>query len=345
MHRIGVIGCGYWGPNLIRNFNALPHCRVVVCADTQKSNLARMEALYPGIQTTNEYRQILENPEVDAVVVVTPVLTHHPIAHQALLHDKHVFVEKPMCHSSQACLDLIHLADERRKILMVGHTFEYAAAVNKIKEIVQRGDLGEILYVSSARLNLGIFQKDINVVWDLAPHDISIITYVLEEDCVSVSCQGKANYRKGVEDVACLTLHFGNDTIAFIQSSWLDPKKVRQTTIVGSRKMLLYDDTEPQEKIRIYDKGVDAPPYYDTFGEFAFSYRYGDIWSPRIEDYEPLRKECAHFLACISEDRRPRSCGYSGLLIVSVLEAASESLRRGGVAIPVKYPRRYRKVS
>jgi predicted dehydrogenase len=220
---------------------------------------------------------------------------------------------------------------------MVGHTFEYTAAVNKIKEIVRRGDLGEVLYVLSLRLNLGLFQPDINVVWDLAPHDISIITYILGQPCRTVNCQGKGHYRKDIEDVAALNLSFSNGTVAFVHSSWLDPNKVRQTTIVGSKKMLVYNDTETQEKIKIYDKGVEAPPYYDSFGEFPFSYRYGDIFSPRIDDYEPLRAECNHFLECIEKNLIPRSSGYGGLRVVAVLEAASESLKREGAAVPVKY--------
>ncbi len=345
MHGIGIIGCGYWGPNLVRNFNQLPDCRVLACSDTDVAKLKRMETLFPGIQTTTDFRKILRNPDIDAVGIATPVRTHHPLARKCLLHDKHVFVEKPLCHSSEACLDLIHLAKQKGRILMVGHTFEYTAAVNKIKEIIREGELGDILYISSMRLNLGIFQKDINVGWDLAPHDISIILYLLEDDCVSINCQGKGHYDKAIEDVASLTLHFRSGAVAFIYNSWLDPKKVRQTTFVGKKKMLLYDDTESQEKIKIYDKGVEAPPYYDNYGEFAFSYRYGDIYSPRIEDYEPLRHECSHFLECIDHNLTPRSCGISGLRVVSVLEAANESMKRNGLAMQVEHAKFIRQVA
>jgi len=316
---------------------------MLMCCDLDEKKLDRMKTLYPGIPTTNDVNQVMNNPEIDAVGIATPVFTHYDLAKEALLHDKHVFVEKPLCHSSEACLDLIHFAEQKGKVLMVGHTFEYTAAVNKIKEIVESGELGEILYVSSARLNLGLFQPDINVIWDLAPHDISIITYILGQHPISVNGQGKGHYRKDIEDVATITLNFHNGTIAFVHSSWLDPNKVRRTTIVGSKKMLIYDDIEPQEKIKIYDKGVDAPPYappyYDTFAEFVFSYRSGDIYIPRIDDYEPLRNECAHFLQCIENNQTPRSNGYSGLRVVSVLEAASESLKRDGKAIPIKYAR------
>ncbi|MEW6442915.1 MAG: Gfo/Idh/MocA family oxidoreductase [bacterium] len=337
MVNIGIIGCGYWGPNLIRNFLQLPNCRVLMCCDFDTKKLDRMKTLFPGIQITTDHNQLLQNPAIDAIGIATPVRSHHELARLALLRGKHVFVEKPLCHSTDCCVDLIRLAEAQRKVLMVGHTFEYTAAVNKIKEIVSRGELGDILYVQSMRLNLGLFQKDINVIWDLAPHDISIITYVLGKTCLSVNCQGGAHYQKGIEDVATMTLFFSDATIAFIHNSWLDPNKIRWTTIVGTKKMLVYNDTEPQEKIKIYDKGVQAPSYYDNYGEFQFSYRYGDIYSPRIEDYEPLRLECSHFLECIEKNLSPRTCGYDGLRVVSVLEAASESLKRHGAQVPVRY--------
>ena len=345
MINVGIIGCGYWGPNLIRNYMQLPNCRMAMCCDLDEKKLDRMNSLYPGIKTTNDVNKILTNPKIDAVGIATPVFTHYDLARQALQNEKHVFVEKPLCHSTDACLDLIHAAEKQGKVLMVGHTFEYTAAVNKIKEIVASGELGEILYIASVRLNLGLFQPDINVIWDLAPHDISIITYLLGKHPISVNGQGKGHYRKDIEDVATTTLNFQNGTIAFIHTSWLDPNKVRRTTIVGSKKMLLYDDTEPQEKIKIYDKGVDAPPYYDTFAEFQFSYRYGDIHIPRIEDYEPLRRECSHFLECIENHETPRTDGYSGLRVVSVLEAANESLKKKGQAVPIRYAKLLRQAA
>jgi predicted dehydrogenase len=308
-----------------------------MCCDLDNEKLERMKKLNPGILTHTNHMDLLTEARIDAVGIATPVYTHYDLAKQALLHDKHVFVEKPLCHSSEACLDLIRLAEKKNKILMVGHTFEYTAAVNKIKQIVENGELGEILYISSVRLNLGLFQPDINVIWDLAPHDISIIMYILGVHPVSVNSQGIGHYRKDIEDVATITLNFRNGAIAFIHNSWLDPNKVRKTTVVGSRKMLVYDDTEPQEKIKIYDKGVEAPTYYDTFGEFPFSYRYGDIYSPRIEDHEPLRQEAAHFLDCIKNNQSPRSDGYSGLRVVSILEAATDSLRNQGKAVQIKY--------
>ena len=338
MINVGVIGCGYWGPNLIRNFSWLPDSKVLICCDRDVERLERMIRLYPGIETTTEAEMLFKDPRLHAIAIATPVFSHYGLAREALVNEKHVFVEKPMTHSVETCLSLIEIAEKMGRILMVGHTFEYTAAVNKIKEIIEAGELGEPLYISSIRVNLGLFQPDINVSWDLAPHDISIITYLLGQVPESVNCMGKSHYRKGIEDVATLTLNYENGVISFIHSSWLDPNKIRKTTIVGSKKMLVYNDVEPQEKIKIYDKGVDAPPYYDTYGDFQFSYRYGDIHSPRLDDYEPLKKQCEHFVHCVEQGLRPRSDGFSGLRVVSVLEAASKSLQRGGQAVPVVYP-------
>ena len=339
MINIGVIGCGYWGPNHIRNFHALSNCNMLVCCDKDANRLEHMKGLYPAIETTNATEDLFRDNRLDAIVIATPVFAHYELAKKTLESGKHVLVEKPMTDSVETSLSLIRLAREMNRVLMVGHTFEYTAAVNKVKEIVDSGELGEPLYVSSTRRNLGLFQPDINVAWDLAPHDISIITYLLRKIPVSVNCQGKSHYKKDIEDVANMTLNYANGVIAFIHSSWLDPNKVRKTAIVGSKKMLLYNDLETQEKIKIYDKGVDAPPYYDTYADFQFSYRYGDIYSPRLEDYEPLKEQSKHFLECIENGSKPRSCGYSGLRVVSILEAASQSLKKDGKAVPVFYER------
>ena len=332
---LAVIGCGYWGPNLVRNFIQSNKVAQVTCCDLDQARLDRMKKLYPSVEVLSDYKELLERSDLDAVAIATPVKAHYPIAKEFLLRDKHVFIEKPLTHSHESALDLVRLAEERKKVLMVGHTFEYTAAVNKAKQIVENGELGRILYISSIRVNLGLFQPDINVVWDLAPHDISIILYILGEAPTSVNCQGKAHFQKDIEDVATTTLQFRSGVIAFIHSSWLDPNKIRRTTIVGTKKMLVYDDIEPQEKIKIYDKGVEVPPYYDTYAEFQFSYRYGDIYSPRIDDYEPLKKESEHFLECIRTGRPPLSDGYSGLRVVSILEAASKSLKLSGRAVSV----------
>jgi len=337
--KIAVIGCGYWGPNLVRNFIQSNKVENLICCDLDSKRLARMKNLYPSVAVLTDYRELLEIPDLDGVAIATPVKTHYPIAKDFLSRDKHVYVEKPLTHSYETALELVKLAEEKKRALMVGHTFEYTAAVNKIKEIVECGELGKILYISCIRVNLGLFQSDINVVWDLAPHDVSIILYIMGETPVSVNSQGKAHFKTDIEDVATTTLNFKNGVIAFIHNSWLDPNKIRKTTIVGTRKMLLYDDIENQEKIKIYDKGIQVPPYYDTFADFQFAYRYGDIYSPRIEDYEPLRKQCDHFIECIREGRPPHSDGYNGLRVVSILEAASKSLKLSGKAVPVQIPK------
>ncbi|MEJ5377798.1 MAG: Gfo/Idh/MocA family oxidoreductase [bacterium] len=335
--KVGVIGCGYWGPNLIRNFLQLPDVKGVSCCDTDETKLARVGRLFPTVELTTRVEDLLEDPKIEAVAVATPVHTHHVLGEMILKRGKHLMVEKPMANSSRKCLELIELASDMNRLIMVGHTFEYTAAVNKIKEIIASGELGEILYVSSTRVNLGLFQQDINVVWDLAPHDISIINYVLDKSPLGVNAQGTSHYKKGIEDVATVTLNYDNGVIAFVHVSWLDPNKIRRTTFVGSKKMLVYDDISTQEKIKIYDKGVDAPPYYETFGEFHFAYRYGDIFSPRIEDYEPLKVELQHFVDCIKYNKIPRSDGFSGLKVVSVLEAAQRSIKAQGRFMPVLY--------
>jgi predicted dehydrogenase len=333
--KLAIIGCGYWGPNLVRNFVQSNKVQEVICSDLDSRRLDRMKGLYPSVCVLTDYKEILDMSDLDAVAIATPVKTHYPIAKDFLSKGKHVFIEKPLTHSYETAWELIKLAEENQRVLMVGHTFEYTAAVNKIKEIVESGELGKILYISCSRANLGLFQPDINVVWDLAPHDISIILYILGETPISVNSQGKAHFKPDIEDVAITTLHFKNGVVAFLHASWLDPNKIRRTTIVGTRKMLVYDDIETQEKIKIYDKGVEVPPYYDTFGDFQFSYRYGDIYSPRIQDYEPLKKECDHFVECIQRGMCPLSDGYSGLRVVSILEAANKSLKNSGRAVSV----------
>jgi len=334
--KIAVIGCGYWGPNLVRNFVQSNQVRQLICCDLYQKRLDHIKNLYPSVEVLSDYRDLFSMSDLDGVAIATPVKTHYPIAKEFLDQGKHVFVEKPLTHSYETALELVKRAEEKQKVLMVGHTFEYTAAVNKVKEIIEGGELGKILYISSIRVNLGLFQPDINVVWDLAPHDISIIMYILGETPVSVNSQGKAHFKPDIEDVATTTLNFKNGVVAFVHNSWLDPNKIRRTTIVGTKKMLVYDDIEPQEKIKIYDKGVDVPPYYDTYAEFHFSYRYGDIHSPRIDDYEPLKRECEHYLTCIRKGMPPRSDGYSGLRVVSILEAANKSLKKKGRAVPVQ---------
>ena len=330
MLRIGVIGCGYWGPNLIRNFNSLQDSEVVACADLNESRLAHMKALYQHVDTTTDARSVIERADIDAVVVATPPETHHRIVMDALEAGKHVFVEKPLALSGEEGSEMVQKAESRGLTLMVGHTFVFTAAVNKIKEVIDSGELGDILYVSTTRVNLGLFQENINVIWDLAPHDVSILNYVLGVMPESVATQTGSYIRKTVEDVAFLTVRYPGGVMAHIHVSWLNPNKIRSTTVVGSRKMLVYDDVSALEKIRIYDKGVTVQPHYDTFGEFQLSYRFGDIFIPKLDDAEPLKVECQDFVDCVKSGEPSRSAGIQGLDVVRVLEAADASARDDG---------------
>lgn len=332
---IAVVGCGYWGPNLIRNFSALPDCQVRYVCDKDEKRLAHMKQLYPQVETTKDFEKIVEDKDVDAVVVATPVHLHHELAKKSLEAGKHTFVEKPMAQSSEQCNELLQIATKKKLTLMVGHTFIYSAPVRRIREIVRSGDIGEIQYISSRRLNLGLFQKDINVAWDLAPHDISIILYLLGKPPLSVNCQGKAHINKDIEDVTNMSLNFDNGGFATIHSSWLDPNKVREMVIVGSKRMIVYDDNQPLEKIKIYDKRVETPPHYDTFAEFQYSYHYGDMYAPYIKQVEPLKVEGQHFLDCIETGKTPESSGLDGLRVIQILEASSRSLKNGGAKVEI----------
>ncbi|HDP98148.1 MAG TPA: Gfo/Idh/MocA family oxidoreductase [bacterium] len=334
---VAVVGCGYWGPNLIRNFVQIPESNMKICCDLKSERIDRISKLYPNLQTTNRLQDILEDSDIDVVAIATPVYSHFEIAKKCLEYNKHVMIEKPLASSTEQCLELIALAESKQRILMVGHTFEYTAAVNQVKELVQSGELGEIFYINCIRANLGLFQPDINVIWDLAPHDLSILMYIMEKYPSSINAQGKSHFNPKIEDVATITLHFENGIIAFLHESWLHPDKIRRLTIVGSQKMLVYDDIEQNEKIRIYDKGVEAPPYYNSYADFHFSYRYGDIYIPKINDYEPLRAECSHFIECVKTGETPRSDGYSGLRVVSILEAGNRSLRDKGNRKTIQY--------
>jgi predicted dehydrogenase len=328
---VGVVGLGYWGPNWVRNLYQQRCTSRLVACDLDPRRREHILTLYPGVETTGRFEDLLEDPEIDGVVVATPVGTHAGLARRALAARKSVLVEKPLATSSTEALELARLARLRGCTLMVGHTFEYSAPVLKMKEIIDSGELGELLYISSVRANLGLFQRDTNVVWDLATHDVSIILFLLGGQMPEgVSCQGQGHYRHEVEDVALLTLRFARNVVAFVHVSWLDPNKIRRTTVVGSRKMLVYDDTAAQEKIRIYDKGVSMMPYYDSYGEFQFAYRYGDILAPRIEETEPLGVECRHFMECLRNNVTPRTDGLCGLRVVKVIEAANRSLRGRG---------------
>lgn len=337
MVRIGVIGCGYWGPNLIRNFSHLKSSQVLACSDLNEDRLSHMRNLYPGIETTNDYRRILDRKDVDAVVVATPPETHCRLAVEAMRAGKHVFVEKPLATSVVDGVAMVAEAEKQKRVLLVGHTFVYTAAVNKIKDVIASGELGEIFYISTTRVNLGIFQEHISVVWDLAPHDVSILNYILGASPESVASQASSYIRKSVEDVAFLTLRYPGNVLAHVHVSWLNPNKLRSTTVVGSKKMLVYDDVSALEKIRIYDKGVTVTPHYDTFGEFQLSYRYGDITIPRLDDAEPLKVACQHFIDCVEKGIPARSSGVHGLDVVRVLDAAMTSVREDGRSIDIEH--------
>jgi predicted dehydrogenase len=333
MFNVGVVGCGYWGPNLIRNFSQLERSKVHRVSDLDEDRLQHMQSLYPGIKTSKDYKQLINDPVIDIIAVATPVSSHFQIAYDALSAGKHVFVEKPIAASVNETKKLIELADKMNKKLMVGHTFIYTGAVEKMKEIVDSGELGDIYYISSQRLNLGLFQQDINVLWDLAPHDIAIILFLLGQQPIKVSAIGATHLNPSIEDVAVLNLRFPGNLIAFIQTSWLDPDKVRKMTVVGSKKMMVFDDVQPTEKIRIYDKSVELPNHYDTFAEFHYSYKYGDIIIPKIKGSEPLREELQHFLDCIENDKPSLSDGQKGLEVIQILEAAEQSLKNGNCMI------------
>jgi predicted dehydrogenase len=333
---VGVVGLGYWGPNWVRNLHQSQAARRIVACDLDQKRRTHVSQLYSDLETTSRFEDLLNDDEIEGIVVATPVGTHYAMAKRALDAGKSVLVEKPLATSSEEASDLVKTAREKNLVLMVGHTFEYSAPVLKMHDIIASGEIGDVFYISSVRANLGLFQRDVNVTWDLATHDISIILNLMGgREPEAVSCQGESHYGHGVEDVAMLTLRFERNVIAFIHVSWLDPDKIRRTTVVGSRKMLVYDDTAPQEKIRIYDKGVTAQKYYDTFGEFQFSYRYGDIQIPRIEEKEPLFCECEHFVKCIKDGATPNTDGVNGARVVNVLEAANYSLRRGGLMVPL----------
>lgn len=338
--RIGVIGCGYWGPNHIRNFSALAGsgAQMIAAADPDPGRRRHISELYPALRLVEDGQALIDDPALDALIIATPARTHHPLARAALAAGKHVLVEKPFVTANDEADELLQLARQNERVLMVGHTFEYTAAVNRMREIIASGEIGDVQYIRSQRVNLGLFQKDINVLWDLAPHDVSILLYILDREPTHVAATGSSHVTRGVEDVVVLTLEFGESLMANVIVSWLDPRKVREMTIVGNRKMLVYDDLSSNEKIRIYDKGVEGPAHYDSFGEFQYSYRYGDIVTPMLRESEPLRVMCGHFLECIRDGKSPRSDGASGARITRILCAAERSLREGSGRIALDAP-------
>jgi len=340
---VGVVGCGYWGPLLVRNFKSLADCNLKAVCDVSEARLKHLKGLYPDVECLTDYQRFLHDLGLDAIVIATPVKYHHPLAKASLLAGKHTFIEKPMALSSAECEELIEIAASKGAILMVDHTFLYSSPVRKIVEIVEAGDIGDIRYINSRRLNLGLFAKDINVAWDLAPHDISIILHILGEFPIAVNCQGNAHVTAHVEDVTNMSLYFRHKRFATIQSSWLEPRKVREMTIVGTCRMIVYDDLQTHEKIKVYDVRVERPPHYDTFAEFQYSYHYGDSYIPYIHQEEPLKAVCQHFIDCINTGNPPVTSGREGLELVQILEAASVSLKANGA--PVTFSRTDKTVS
>ena len=329
---IGVIGCGYWGPNLLRNFAENEAAQLRWICDLDEKRLGAMGRRYPAARTTADYRNLLADPELDAVAVVTPVATHFQIAKEALAAGKHVLMEKPLTSTAQEAEELIALAEKNRRVLMVDHTFVYTGAVRKMKEILKSGELGELLYFDSVRINLGLFQRDINVLWDLAPHDLSIMDYLIERQPEGVSALGSCHIEPGIENIAYLMMQFADDFIAHFHFNWLAPVKIRRTLIAGARKMILYDDIEPTEKVRVYDKGVTANRIGDREADYQtlVSYRTGDVWAPKLDATEALRHVVAEFLNSIRERRSPLTDGEAGLRVVRILEAAQQSIKQGG---------------
>ena len=332
--RAGVVGYGYWGPNLVRNVDRLPGAELVVCCDMSEKNLGKFSGLYPGVATATNLAVMLADHDLDAVVVATSAPSHFAIAKAVLEAGKHCFVEKPLTLTSADAEVLVKLAEARGLVLMVGHLMVYHTAVNYIKEIIESGGLGDILYLYAQRLNLGKVRTEENAFWSLAPHDVSIVHYLLGEAPVSVSANGAAYLHDGVQDTVFANLHFASGRMANIHVSWLDPHKTRKFTIVGSKKMLVFDDMEATEKIWIYDKGVE-PVDAMAYGE-DLTLRFGDIHVPYLKMAEPLSLEVQHFLDCCVNGTTPRSSGRSGLEVVRVLEAVDESLRMGGAPVATR---------
>ena len=332
--RIAVIGYGYWGPNLLRNFAEIDGVEVRWCADARADRRALVKKRYPTVQVTADPDEIFNDRAVDGVVIATPVFSHHALARKALVAGKHVLVEKPMTRTVAEGEELRELADQKGLVLMVDHTFIYTSAVRKMKEIIDVGELGDLHYFDSVRVNLGLFQHDVDVIWDLAPHDLSILTHLIDERPRYVSAAGADHTGGGNSDVAYLTLHYDNSFIAHSHVNWLSPVKVRRILIGGSRRMLVYDDTEPSEKVRVYDRGVRITTE-ESIHRTLIDYRTGDMWAPKLELREALAVECEHFVECVRFDKMSLSNAIKGLQIVRLLEAASKSLAADGARIPV----------
>lgn len=324
----GVIGYGYWGPNIVRNLVTLDGSRVVGIAEINASARARAQKAYPGIKVTSDSNELLASTEIDAIAVISPVWTHFELTKAALLNGKHVFVEKPFTSNVEQAEELINLAQKKNLRIMVDHTFLFTGAVRKISQLIDEGALGNLYYYDSTRVNLGLFQHDVNVLWDLAPHDLSIVDHLLKRKPEAIVATGQGHLN-GHEDVAYMTLYFPEKVIAHINVNWLSPVKVRTTLIGGEKRMLVWNDLEADEKLKVYDKGVCITNREGVY-ELLVSYRSGDMWSPQLEQVEALRHELSYFVNCVSKNEEPFNDGCAGLRIVQMLEAASESLKKRG---------------
>jgi predicted dehydrogenase len=327
---LGVIGYGYWGPNLVRNFSETPGARVVAVSDLRRDRLEKLSARYPAVKTVTDPEELLRDPAVDAVAIATPVSSHFELAMRALKAGKHVLVEKPLATSAEEAARLIDEAARRKLTLMVDHTFVYTGAVRKIREVIEGGGLGEIYYYDSVRVNLGLFQHDVNVVWDLAVHDLSIMEYLLPAAPRAVSATGVSHVAGRPENIAFLTLFFDGALIGHVHVNWLAPVKIRRTLIGGSQKMVVYDDLEPSEKIKLYDKGISVSDSPEAVHKMLVGYRAGDMWAPQLSLTEALATEAAHFVECVAKGAAPLTGGESGLRVVRILEAATASIRERG---------------
>jgi predicted dehydrogenase len=331
MVKFGVIGYGYWGPNVVRNLESTERAKVCVVADKSSAARRRVQAMYPGVQVTADALEVLSSGEIDAVAVVTPVWSHFELAKGALEHDKHVFVEKPFTSNVAQAEELINLAQQKNLKIMVDHTFLFTGAVRKIRQLLDDGALGKLYYYDSTRVNLGLFQHDINVVWDLAPHDLSIMDYLMKASPEAIVATGQ-NHLNGHADVAFMTLYFPEQIIAHINVNWLSPVKVRTTLIGGEKKMLVWNDLEADEKLKVYDKGVSITSREGLYN-LLVNYRSGDMWAPQLEQVEALRQELSYFVDCITNNETPFNDGVAGLRVVKMLEAASESLHKRGALV------------
>jgi len=335
MVNLGFIGYGYWGPNLVRNFYATKDAKVVKVCDLRKERLGIVETSYPAVQTTPDYKDLMKDTQIDAIVISTPVSTHFPLAQEALQNGKHVLLEKPMTATVEESEKLIELAEKKKRILMVDHTFLYTGAVRKMKELIEKGELGEIYYFDSVRVNLGLFQHDVNVIWDLAPHDFSIMDYLLQKEPEMVSAVG-VSHLGDLENIAYVTVQYPNNLLAHLHVNWLAPVKVRTTLIGGSKKMILYDDTEPSEKVKIYDCGVTQIKKAEDVYQMLVQYRTGDMLAPKLDSSEALKLVCKEFVESVNQNRKPLTDGKAGMRVVKLLQSANQSLKEKGKVIRLR---------